>query len=323
MTQSVAPDDRASSEAHAWHALLRGQPSSSERAEFERWYSEDPANRQAYDRIDMDWTERYGLLAQTSAGHNRAGLARPDRPRFRGYAMAAAALAILLLAAVLLVRPGTEPAARAEIFATAIGEIRTVTLADDTRVTLDTGSRVAVRYGERERRVELQEGRARFDVRSLADQPFVVEAEGGEIVASATVFDVSLASGGATVALIEGDVEVRGPVSSARRRLRAGQRVLVHPQGRLEDVLPASQAELRWPSGMLEFLNTPLEQAVSEANRYSSRRIRIAEPATARLRVTGTFRAGDTLGLARSLAAAFSLRVEEVPGGEIVLRPPG
>jgi transmembrane sensor len=73
---------------------------------------------------------------------------------------------------------------------------------------------------------------------------------------------------------------------------------------------------------MLEFRNTPLRDAIAEANRYSSRQITISDPSIGELRVTGTFRAGDTAGLARSLAAAFVLRSDFEPRGSIVLRPP-
>jgi transmembrane sensor len=327
VTASPHPDERASREAHAWLARLQGDPSSRDRSEFERWCNEDPAHRQAYERVAADWRESYGLLAHTHVGRGRAGLAeRSRRPRAFGLAVAAASLAILLAASLLMFRPGAESAARAEVITTAIGEIRTVTLPDASRLTLDTSSRVTVRYGDQERRVELHKGRARFAVRA-ADRPFVVEAEGGEIVGSGATFDVSLPPGGATVALIEGQVDVQGPLAAVgtaeQRTVRAGERVLVHPGGRLEVVVPASRAELRWPSGMLEFLNMPIGEAVAEANRYSSRTIRIADPAIAALRVTGTFRAGDTAGLARSLAAAFSLRAEASGEGDIILRPAG
>jgi transmembrane sensor len=318
------PDDRASSEAQAWHARLRGEPGPGDRRAFERWYAEDPANRDAYDRIDADWDARYGLLARTAAGLSRTGLpVRRSRNRPVGYALAAASLAALLLGGLLLLRPGTEPAAQAELVSTAIGEIRTIRLPDRSTVTLDTATRLAVRFDERERRVELQQGRARFSVRPSPDRPFIVKAAGAAVVAGGDVFDVSLDQASAAVVLIEGEIGVAPARSDAAERtmLRAGDRVLLHPEGRLEVVASASEAELRWPSGMLEFLNTPLAAAVAEANRYSRRHIRIGDPAIAKLRVTGTYRAGDTAGLARSLAAAFAIIADDSRPGEILLRP--
>ena len=60
---------------------------------------------------------------------------------------------------------------------------------------------------------------------------------------------------------------------------------------------------------MLQFDGTPLPHAVGLANRYSERHIVLAGDLDA-LRVTGAFRAGDTNGLARALAAAFGLSLE-------------
>jgi transmembrane sensor len=318
------PDERPSREAQAWHARLRGEPSPADRRDFEHWYA-DPANMSAYDRIDADWTSRYGLLARTSAGRSRAGLA-PSATRFepsrRGWALAC--LAMLLFAGLLVLRPGSEPAVQAESIVTAVGEIRTVKLADRSEVILDTDSRIEVRHGPAERRVQLQRGRARFKVRGEPGRPFVVAAAGGEVIARGTSFDVDVRDGNATVVLIEGRVEVQSRTQAApdgtRRALRPGDRVTMTSQGRLESIGAVAIEQLRWPIGMMVFRNTPLNDAARQANRYSRSRIVLGDAAVGRLRVTGTFQAGDTLGLARSLAAAFSLTLDVLPSGQIVLR---
>ncbi|CAA9540292.1 MAG: hypothetical protein AVDCRST_MAG91-3791, partial [uncultured Sphingomonadaceae bacterium] len=81
----------------------------------------------------------------------------------------------------------------------------------------------------------------------------------------------------------------------------------------------ASKADRVWPSGMLDFDATPLSEAIGRANRYSRRKMRLADPGLAGLRVTGAFRIGDPVGLARSLAAAFDLRLEETADGHLSL----
>jgi transmembrane sensor len=69
---------------------------------------------------------------------------------------------------------------------------------------------------------------------------------------------------------------------------------------------------------MLEFEATPLAEAVATANRYSERHILLSGGLGA-LRVTGAFRAGDTPGLARALAAAFGLSIQQRAGGDLLL----
>lgn len=325
MTEPLPGKDQPSAEAHAWVARLQGEPSAGDRAEFERWYAADPVHREAYQRVAADWRERYGLLAHTTIGRSRVGLAQNTpgaRPFSYGLA-AAAALVILVVSSLLLFRPGAEPAAEARIFATRLGEIRSITLPDASRVTLDTGSRIAVLYRQEERRVEIQEGRARFFAKAASDRPFVVEAVGGQIVARGTTFDVRLVDAGATVSLLEGaaDVIVPGAGGKARLSLRPGQRVSIGSGG-VDAAVTLPEAETKWPAGMLDFRGTPLRRVVAEANRYSPRKI---SPPKAQslgdLKVTGTFRAGDTAGLARSLAVAFDLRAEDSGRGDIYLRP--
>jgi transmembrane sensor len=69
---------------------------------------------------------------------------------------------------------------------------------------------------------------------------------------------------------------------------------------------------------MLQFDGTPLAEAVALANRYSERQIILAGNLNA-LRVTGAFRAGDTAGLAKALAAALSLSLQQRADGNLIL----
>jgi transmembrane sensor len=74
-----------------------------------------------------------------------------------------------------------------------------------------------------------------------------------------------------------------------------------------------------WPNGMVEFDGTPLRDVLATANRYSKRRLSLSDPAIGDLKVTGGFRMGDQSALAASLAAAFGLRVDRQPGGDLRL----
>jgi transmembrane sensor len=76
-----------------------------------------------------------------------------------------------------------------------------------------------------------------------------------------------------------------------------------------------------WPSGRLDFENTPLAAAVDEANRYGRHKIILSDPRLGALQVSGVFRAADTAGLAQSLAGVFGLQVSTDPNGDYVLSP--
>ena len=327
MARPSTSRERQRREAADWLARLQGPASDAERAAFQGWYEADPAHAEAYDRVKARY-ETAGLLAQTTMGRDRAlsGRMRVTGQR-RTYAMAAGIAALLLFSAALLLgRPeALMPRAEAETlhYETAVGEIRQVSLPDGSGMTLDTDTRVTVTMRHDRRQVTIREGRARFDVAREDRRPFVVEAGEGRVTGQAGRFDVALHDGVATVQPIDGSVTLEhrgGSAAPGPLRLAAGQAVLISADGSRAPRQPGRSGAL-WPSGVLEFDATPLGQVVAEANRYSHAQIRLAEPSLARLRVNGTFRAGDSEGLARSLAAAFGLRLRR--GEAFVLHPGG
>jgi transmembrane sensor len=235
----------------------------------------------------------------------------------------------VLVVAVLFRNPSAfiQPAdAQVLRYATKVGEIREVPLADGSRMTLDTRTIVSVELRRDFRHVTLQRGRARFAVASSERRPFVVEAGQVRVAGQGTTFDVSLDDGAATIRPIAGSVLVGSSAATAKpSRLSAGQSILVTKAGVSSDVQVDPASGALWPIGRLDFDNTPLDQVVREANRYSSAQIVLGDASMARLRVTGTFRAGDVAGLAHGLEAVLGLRLEQTAAGNFVLfqRPDG
>jgi len=162
----------------------------------------------------------------------------------------------------------------------------------------------------------LRYGRARFRI-AAANGPFVIETASSTVTAQQGVIDVEQLGPQGLVRVLAGAADVRGSNrQSSRLALAAGERVTVDPDGpELERAAPAAPD---WTRGMLQFDGTPLAEAVALANRYSERQIILADDLD-RLRVTGAFRAGDTAGLAKGLAAAFSLSLQQRADGNLVL----
>ena len=319
--------ERLRREASDWLARLQGPASEADRRSFEHW-CKDPAHREAFDRVKAS----YGLagsLGETDLGRSRSGLPRARRSRAPALAMAVAVAALVLaFGATLLGRPlGLMSPARAQtlFFATGVGEIREVTLPDGSRLTLDTATRVSVEIGGGMRQATLGEGRARFAVAADPDRPFIVHVAGARVTGRDMTLDLALIGAGATVHLIEGSASVEAlaaPSGMAVARLDRGAVVQVSPGGDRLQAQSSGRLKALWPTGRLDFDATPLDQAIAEANRYSRTRISLADPRLSRLRVTGTFRAGDVEGLAQGLALAFDLGLERRTGQELVLRRP-
>jgi transmembrane sensor len=326
------PPETTRREAAAWFARLRGPAAPVHQAAFDRW-REGRADRQAaYDRL-LRWWDEAAVLTMSRSDF---GLGAGPRQRRADWARwpVSALVAGGALGALVYFAPARPdwldlwpvPSAWSQRIATPVGDIRTVTLPDGSCVTLDTGTVVRWRFSPSTRRLALLRGRARFAVAHDLRRPFLVLAGGGEAAAHGTLFDVALTSGrSVSVTLLQGVVEVDGPAGPARAKptvLTAGEELAFGrdlPAPRMRR-LPASAAT--WPTGMLTFAGTPLAQALSEANRYFQRPIRLGTADLGRLQVSGAFHAGAPRAFADSLATTFDLQVRQAPDGALILDKP-
>lgn len=307
-------------EAASWLARLQSGRDPDIERKFNRWRDSDPRHAEAFDRVQRSY-EQAGLLrhSQFVVSVEREATIRKADWRPRPALAAAAAVAVLVPIGVLAIRGGVMPLSgtNALMLMTSVGEIREVGLADGSKVTLDTATKVDVDIGRSHRRAHLRYGRARFQI-AQGDEPFVVETDSSTISTRQGVIDVEQVGQLRRVEVLAGAADVRG--SDQRQTspvaLGAGQGVTVGSGGpeRSATVQPASD----WTRGMLQFDGTPLGDAVALANRYSNRHIIIAGNLGA-LRVTGAFRAGDTIGLARALAAAFGLTLRQSADDNLIL----
>jgi transmembrane sensor len=97
-------------------------------------------------------------------------------------------------------------------FTTDIGEHRSLALADGSTVDLNARSKVLVEFSASERRVELLEGQALFQVAKDKSRPFIVKSGDATVRAVGTQFDVDRKNTGTTVTVIEGRVVVYSEV---------------------------------------------------------------------------------------------------------------
>jgi transmembrane sensor len=256
----------------------------------------------------------------------RPQISRAQRARARlapwGFATAIAALLLVVVGIVRTQLPAGH--AYQTAYQTAIGEQRTVVLADDTRVTLNTATRIVVEYRESERHVLLERGEALFHVAHNSKRPFIVRTGDEQIVDLGTVFDVRHSSQPIVVTLLEGMVWVGNQAASPGQPapttvLVPGQRLTIYGDGaRLLD-RPDTQEAVAWQHGQVSFNDTSLAEAVAELNRYSDVHIRIDDPMLAALRVSGVFAVRNPAQFASAVASLHNLRVMH-EGSAIVLK---
>ena len=327
--------------AARWYAELQDPHANEDTWDAFRAWEADPANEAAFRQVEagLQLADRSALGQTPPSPHASPHPARRPTPPSRALKTAAiwlaCAAAALALGAVSFLLIHADPAPQALTYASAIGEIRTHSLADGSQVTLNTDSEFTVSYSATERRVDLVRGQALFAVAPEA-RPFTVRAAGTETRALGTMFEIFLRPEDMSVTLIEGSVSVapqtagKGqgtatstasrPETPAATRLRPGDR-LVMRAGHIASLTQVdTQTALSWRSGMLQFRDVTLEAAVAEMNRYSATVIRIEDPDLAALRLSGTFPAGEPDDFAKSLELLLPVRAQ-TSGNEIWLRP--
>jgi len=136
----------------------------------------------------------------------------------RRRALAASILAALVVAGGFVIwRSERYPS-----YATDIGEHRSLALSDGSTVDLNARSKLRIEFSAAERRVELLEGQALFQVAKDKSRPFIVTSRDATVRAVGTQFDVDRKAAGTTVTVLEGRVVVYSeaqtvaPLSTAR-----------------------------------------------------------------------------------------------------------
>jgi transmembrane sensor len=336
---------RLREEAAMWFARMMRPDATRHRDAFEAWLNADEMHGEAYRRMERRY-EASGIVAHS--GSKSGGIAPSWRrwiaPTSWGLAgvgggLAAAAVMLLALSSAITVLLGPDAAdknaplpaastasvddASSYRVNTHVGEIRTIALADGSKIILDSAARLVVAFDEHERRISLARGRARFEVAHDA-RPFVVAAGNGAITARGTVFDVDLdAPSRVDVVLLRGaiDVNVRdGARDLPVRRLRPNEKTAFGPTGFVAETQPISLAVADWPEGLLDVDALPLPALLNEANRYTTVPIMIGAPELASLKVSGRFRVDRPELLTQNLADLFDLTVDRSRTDRISLR---
>ena len=220
-------------------------------------------------------------------------------------------------------------------YETAVGDDRRTLLPDRSSVFLNTNSRVRVRLASSRRDSELLRGEALFTVAQDKNRPFYVKAAGSLVCGMGTSFSVRIREDDARTVevLVENGRVAIGPSEehtgkhlvpgSGSPYASAGDSVVFGPGAwEIKHERPDYIArKLAWTSGRISFDGETLEDAVREFNRYNHRRLAIADPAIAALRVGGLFDATDPESFAATLEKHFGVRrVLAVQGDDDVIR---
>jgi len=319
-----------------WFARRRsGQMTAHELREMQAWLDADLENDAAFRRVTRAWELTREIASDPEILAIRES-ARNNHPA-RSRALKFAGLGFLSLASIALAAWFGFPAATlrdlisrpyVEQFRTVVGEIKTIKLPDGSFVSLDTDTVMRVRETASRRSIALLRGQAFFRVAKDAARPFVVSANGNDVTATGTMFDVRVDPDRFKVTLVEGHVIVGAPGTTNDEQstaMVAGWQLTTWKSGErtLKPVNLTSEAhQLGWMDGRLTFIATPIGEVAAEMNRYSTKKI-VVEPPVAGIPIDGVFRTGDVDGFVKLVTAYRFARVLSDTQTEIVLGAPG
>lgn len=279
-------------------------------AALARWRAEDPAHDAAWRHIETMQQRLGGLTAGLDPQAAHAALLSPRAGRRRA---AVKALAVLLFAGGAAWM--AEPARRAAIWPadlrTAVGERRTVTLADRTVVVLDTDTALDVRFDAAARRLRLLRGTimvtSGHDDRVPA-RPLVVATAQGELRPLGTRFAVRQRDGATRIEVFAGAVRVQPDDAAARARVIAAGEGADFTRDAIGVPAPLDAYASAWTGGMLVASRMRLADLVADLDRYRRGSLR-CDAAVADLRVSGTYPLDDPARVLDTLKATLPIDV--------------
>lgn len=309
-----------------------------------RWpeTSQDELARQAHEeKADVISLSHFSGSGLRTAQGQRASALGKNRPSSLTFVVAASLLGVLAGLWIAL-----KPAHR---YDTGTGELRSIPLEDGSIVTLNTASRIEVKFDKHRRSIQLLAGEALFQVARDSTRPFDVIAGNATVRAVGTQFNVYLRPRGTVVTVVEGRVAVlsdealrapqpsshdgagsdpkatrprQAPRDSAPMYLSEGEQLTVERRegrpARLER--PADVAVVTaWTQRQLVFDHRPIGEVAEEFNRYNELQIRIEGHSLRNEQMTGVFKANDPESFLAFVGRMPGVKIERSPTSKEVL----
>lgn len=287
---------------------------------FEDWLSKDERHRGAFIRAQAVWNllDRGRALGARSIALEHSIDCNQSRFSRRQAIAAASVMAVVGMGALGFY--GQRDRLK-QSFATQVGEISRLPLADRSTVVLNTDSSFDIDFSSEMRLVRLSRGEGWFHVAKDAGRPFIVQTPLANIQAIGTAFSVRRESGQVVALVTEGVVrlsQARGQATPIS--LEAGGAATISADGEIK-VRHLSTEELErrfaWQNGHISLNGETLAAAAADFNRYNNTKISV-DPSLSAHTVIGWFKVNDPYSFARTAALSFDGKVEERPNNIII-----
>jgi transmembrane sensor len=321
----AGPERQAIDEkAAALVVRLLGGADESERQAILEWIDADPRHAVAFARMEAAWEAGERLRASPppieapDAAADAGGAPRISRRALVGGGLAAS---IATVGATVAWRYASD----VDLHHTRLGERRVITLADGSRIHLNTASAVEVAMRKHSRRIRLVKGEALFEVAHDPGRPFLVDAGAARLRAVGTAFNVRIRDTVVELTVTEGVVAVAEDTVDVHRpdvpKIVAGGGAVIGSGAVAPTALDPAILRQRtaWQDGVIELDGETLAQAVAEFNRYRDPPIIIGDPRLANLRVGGRFEVDEAEKFLVAVEGSFPISVIPAADGSILL----
>ena len=282
--------------------MVEGRLPDDKKAEVVKWLLKNPKQQQRYHVL------KSRHVAKLLKEGERKNVLGPKRKFADWYKYVGYAACVLLMAALAytLISPNKQLEERSSqiiLASTSIGENKTITLSDGTKVTLNANTTFSYpeKFSEESRDVSLQ-GEAFFDVAHNPEKPFkVATGNGMNIQVLGTVFNVKSYPEDQNVetTLVSGKVKVVEEQNQKTVVLAPSQRATYVKDA---DKLIVDNVQTKkftaWREGKFIYDETPIRQVISDLKRKYKVDISVESPGIMDYKYTGEF---DNLGIEQIL----------------------
>lgn len=287
-------------QAANWHMLMLDEAvSPAQRAACSRWRAAAPEHERAWQKA-LRVQARLGMLPQQLA----MGTLNRERRQVMKQMLVLAIVAPLGYVGYRQLVPQAA-------YATDVGQLKQMTLADGTLLDMNTDTAVDVDFDAQQRLISLRRGEVLVDsgpdTHSTVYRPLRVATGQGLMEALGTRFMVRQREGTTQLAVFQGAVRVT-PARGPAQILEAGQQLTFDALGQ-GALVAAREQDSQWTRGQLVVEEMPLREFLSELGRYRSGWLR-CQPDVGHLLISGAFQLENTDEILAALPATLAVHVD-------------
>lgn len=279
---------------------------------FEHWKNADQRHQKAVSKMEG----MVGQLEGLSAESTHAALNSSKKKGNESWASLAKVLSVMVfvLLPLAMLLPQQQVAGLLADKHTSTGEWQSYTLADNSRITLNSNSAVNIDFNQQQRTVELLHGEILVDVAHDATRPFVVHTKYGDLTALGTRFVVQRKENSTVLTVLESKVSAETAYDAA-----LNTKLIVSPGQQLTlyddhistiETIDAAGYEEAWQSHQLVVQGMPLSEVLKALSRFHPAHLQYDADELASLRVSAVLPLDEPARALQLLSESFPIQVQ-------------